>query len=154
MLSSAVKHPVVGADAVWFFKQDLSERVRTAIAVYGDDSLDDVVLHAKRVDAAFSAAHPHTPAMSSSFIKGNASAGAAKRSGPSTVVGDTKRPKAAESATWDSDVAQLRLSKKQCTKCGSPTSGHTGPFGKHCATSAQKPATDAERVAIKGKARA
>ena len=155
VLSSAVQHLVVGADAVWFFKQGLSERVRTAIAVYGDDSLDNVVLHDKRVDAAFSAANPHTTAVASSFIRGNANAGSTKRSGHTTVVGcDNKRSKASESATWDADVAKLRISKSQCSKYGAPTSGHNGPFGKHCPTSARKPPADSERAAIKGKGRA
>ena len=42
-----------GAEAVWHFKQGLLDRIRTAIAIYGDDDLDTVVMQAKRVDAAF-----------------------------------------------------------------------------------------------------
>ena len=43
---------MIGADAVWFFKHGLSERIRLAIAVHGDTDFDLIVHHAKVVDAA------------------------------------------------------------------------------------------------------
>ncbi len=40
MTTLAVRYPVTGADAVWFFKQGLNDKIRTAIAAYSDDDLE------------------------------------------------------------------------------------------------------------------
>ena len=53
IIPQADNHPVRVAEVAWHFKQGLSDRIRTAIAIYGDDDLDTVVMQAKRVDAYF-----------------------------------------------------------------------------------------------------
>ena len=145
MLSLAVKHPVKGADAVWFFKQGLSDKVKTAIAVYGDDDLDTVVMQAKRVDAAFS-----TSSAPGNYanVKGPGNAGAPKRAaGASGSAGDPKRVKSDATPP----LIDLRKGEHRCTKCGKPIQGHPHPYGSKCAAQFA-PATAEETKAMgKGK---
>ena len=83
IISQADHHPVLGAEAVWHFKQGLSDRIRIAIAIYGDDDLDTVVMQAKRVDAAFRLETSTHPAASGNANRSVPSAGA-KRFAAST----------------------------------------------------------------------
>ena len=157
ILSLAVKYPVTGADAIWFFKQGLSDRVRTAIAVYGENDLDDVVLNAKRVDAAFGASVSASATASTPIERGSAraNAGLAKRaSGPSSSTGGD--PKRAKIGTWDSVLADLRKKEEKCAKCGGLAKSHTGIMGRNCeVVSGQLPPTSEERQTLaKGKHRA
>ena len=83
MLSQADKYPVLGAEAVWHFKQGLSEKVRTAIAGCSDEDLHAVAVQAKRVDAELKPPYIHCllPASMSATIKtALQSAGAPARS--------------------------------------------------------------------------
>jgi hypothetical protein len=52
IISQMNSHPLCGAEAIWFFKQGLSDCIRMAIAIHGADDLDTVVMQAKRVDDA------------------------------------------------------------------------------------------------------
>ena len=160
VLSLAVKHPVVGADAVWFFKQGLSEKIRTAIAVYGDDDMDTVVIQAKRVDAALNASsagaapsvNAHIPT-----VKGSANAGASKRSGPSWSAGvDPKRAKSGAQAGGVATPAlvALRTAAKVCVNCGVAAASHEGAMGRACPAPFLAPDKDEQSAMSKGKNKA
>ena len=54
VLSQADKYPVLGAEAVWHFKQGFSKKLRLAIAgsiLHSDDDLHFVGMQAKQVEA-------------------------------------------------------------------------------------------------------
>ena len=145
-----MEHPVKGADAVCFFKQGLTERVKTAIAVYGDDDLDTLVVQAKRVDAAFRTSHTPAP-----IVRGYGHAGGPKRSSVSVSTGDNKRAKATTGIT--SELITHRTGERRCSNCGLPQLAHKiiGPMGKHCPNlKSFAEATGDEKKAMKGKGQA
>ncbi len=155
VLSQADRFPVLGAEAVWHFKQGLSERVRTAIAGSSDDNLHAVAVQAKRVDAEFNL---HTPlaGISASITAPTKSfpavAAVAKRGAANTSTTASKRAKTGNPAS-DPLVAH-RLSRGVCTNCGVEKLSHKGVMGTGC-TSATVAATYAEQTAMgKGKAKA
>ena len=139
-----------GAEPVWHFKQGLSSRIRTAIAIYGDDDLDTVVMQAKRVDAAFRL-EGITPSTSPSSSKKPASGASTKR--PACITsGDAKR---AKNTNMDRALIELRLSEQVCTSCRVPKDSHDANTLSQQCTKPAVPATAAELTAIeKGKTNA
>ena len=121
-------HPVRGAEAVWHLKQGLSDRILTAIAIYGDDDLDTVVMQAKRVDAAFRLEDVTSSTSPSSSKKPANSAGAKRHA--NTTSGDAKR---AKNTNMDKAFIQMRLSERVCTKCRVPKDSHdANTLGERC----------------------
>ena len=149
IISQADHHPVLGAEAVWRFKQGLSDRIRTAIAIYGDDDLDTMVMQAKRVDAAFRLETSTHPAASGSANRSVLSAGA-KRPAASTSAGAKRaKPTVDEKALFD-----MRKKERLCTNCRVPVDKHDrNTLGFACPSGSVPPAP-AELNGLKGKAKA
>ena len=132
---------------MWHFKQGLSDRIRAAIAIYGDDDLDTVVLQAKRVDAAFRLKGVTSSTLHSSSKK--PASGAGTKRPAKTASGDAKRAKVG------GPLVNLRLAERVCTNCRVPRAAHdSSTLGLKC-TKPAVPATAAELAALeKGKAKA
>jgi hypothetical protein len=145
IVSQADKHPVAGAEAVWHFKQGLSERVRTAIAAYEDDDLDTMVLQAKRVDAAhqLERVHPVPSKQSSSGV-------GTKR--PATVTGGSgSGPKRARG---DKPLWSLRIGNGICSNCRQTKEKHLlmgCDMGRNCTAAFVPPTKEENDILAKGK---
>ena len=153
VLSQADKYPVLGAEAVWHFKQGLSERIRTAIAGSRDEDLHAVAVQAKRVDAELSI---HVSALVGNSAPSNkalaALAGAAGKRG--AAGGSSGAAKKARVDGASKELISLRIQKKICTDCAVAKDDHTtGSLGQGCTADFVK-ATHAEVVAMSGKAKA
>lgn len=143
ILSQAVDHPVTGADAVWFFKHGLSERIRLAIAVHGDTDLDLIVHHAKAVDAAMQTScsvHAVAGVTAKGGNKGNSKSAAVVSGNPKRALsfdngnpsqGAGKKVKFEFPADFKSEQDR-RIANGNCTKCNVPKVQHQGPMGANC----------------------
>ena len=154
VLSQADRYPVSGAEAVWHFKQGLSERIRTAIAGSSDDNLHAVAVQAKRVDAELSL-HVAAPAIkdntSAPTNKASGGAAAKRNSAGGTYAGAVKKAKVDGPS---GDLIKLRLKEGMCTNCNVPKANHSGGLGQQC--TAPFVAADDEQVKAlaKGKGKA
>ena len=140
ILSQAVDSPVTGADAVWFFKHGLSEKVRLAIAIHGDTDLDLIVHHAKAVDAAMQ--QISAGSASAGFTggsKGNSKNAGGSSGNPKRTLdygnksdGQVKRTKWEFPKEFTQTDREKRVADERCTKCNRPKAGHQGPLGANC----------------------
>ena len=125
---SQAEEPIVGANAIWFFKQGLNQNIRNAIAAYGDCSLDAVITHAKRVDVNYSLT-AGTPAGSSNITKSNFGTGKKNKnsSSGSGMAPDPKRPKPSQG------LITVRCKEHVCTNCRGTREKHpVGQYGGSC----------------------
>lgn len=146
VLSQADKYPVLGAEAVWHFKQGLSEKLRLAIAGSSDDDLHFVGMQAKRVDAELNL-HVIAPANISTTNKVVLTSGApTKRGATGVAAGTLKRAKGEAS---DPALLKVRVQMNRCTKCSVEKGKHTtGLLGTGCRVTTQTPAAADEIIAI------
>ena len=150
VLSQADKYPVLGAEAVWHFKQGLSERIRTAIAGSSDEDLHAVAVQAKRVDAELNL-HTSTPAHVSAPPKASSPAPAAGKRGATAPAGVTfKKAKAGAS----DPLVAYRVSKGVCTNCGVEKAHHKGLMGTSCTAAHVAPSYAEMADMAKGKGKA
>ena len=154
VLSQADKYPVLGAEAVWHFKQGLLERIRIAIAGSSDDNLHSVAVQAKRVDAELSL-HVAAPTVkdntSAPTNKASGGAAAKRNSAGGTYAGALKKAKVDGPS---SDLIKFRLAKSRCTNCNVPKANHSGGLGQQCTSPFAAATGDEVKALDKGKGKA